>query len=110
MADLPQLSVRVQRKLALQWDALVGKHGFTGDHLNWPKTRRRKIVTGANRPPTNLSTGYFAPRGSDDSLPHGPAYESEDRVGISESGQLGVERFAQLTGEYFFASSAESVG
>lgn len=107
MADLPQLSVRVRRKLALQWDSLVEKHGFTGEHLNWPKTRRRKIVTGAQRPPTNLSSGYSAPRGSDDSLPHGPIYESEDRVGIGESSLLAVERFAQLTGEYFFLWAAE---
>ncbi len=34
MADLPRLPDGVRRKIALQWDALVEKHGFTGEHLS----------------------------------------------------------------------------
>ena len=100
MADLPQLPERVRRKLALQWDALVETHGFTGDHLKWIETRRRKIVTGASRPPADihsLTVRYIQDRTG----PSAPVYAPADTIGVGESGLLAVERFAQLTWEYF---------
>ena len=106
MADLPQLPERVRRKLALQWDALVEKHGFTGEHLNWPETRRREIVTEASRPPIDIhsqTVRYVQKRTG----PPGPVYAHPDTVGISESGQLAMERFTQLIGYYFFLWAVE---
>jgi transposase InsO family protein len=100
MADLPQLPERVRRKFALQWDELVEKHGFTGEHLNWPQTRRRKIVTGKMVPPSTAGdrTVHFIQQRTE---PPAPVYAPVDTIGISESGLLGVERYTQVGGEYF---------
>lgn len=100
MADLPQLPERVRRKLALQWDELVEKHGFTGEHLNWPQTRRRKIMSEAAQPPVDIhsrTVRFIQARTG----PTGPVYAHMDTVGIDETKVLVVERYAQLADEYF---------
>jgi hypothetical protein len=106
MADLPELPDRVRRKLALLWDSLVEKHGFTGEHLKWTETRRRKIVTSASRPPVDIhsrTVRYIQER----TAPVGPVYAHADTVGIEETGLLAVERFGQIAGEYFSLWVAE---
>ncbi len=92
--DLPELPEAIRRKLALQWEELKEERGFTGEHLNWPRTRRKQLGKG-------LPALGHALR---------PIYEPEERVGIGETINLAKERFRQLAEEYFGQWSAEKDG
>jgi hypothetical protein len=99
MADLPQLPDRVRRKLALLWDALIEKHGFNGEHLNWTVTRQRKITFRSPQPPAdihNRTVRYIQER----TAQAAPIYAHADTIGIDETGMLAAERYAQLAEEY----------
>jgi hypothetical protein len=100
MVSLPQIPDIVRRKISLQWDSLLEKHDFAGGHLNWPVTRKLKIVTSAPPPPGTLY------RRTDRSVSKRPGlakptYASGDTVGTRETGLLAVERFNQLAEQYF---------
>jgi hypothetical protein len=100
MADLPQLPERARRKLALRWQALIEKHGFTGEHLKWAETRKRKISTRALLPPASIDSPavrFMQAR----SAPTEPVYAHPDTIGIQETGMLAAERYGQFIDEYF---------
>jgi hypothetical protein len=106
---LPQLPDRVRRKIALQWEGLVEKHGFTGGHLNWIETRKLKMVSSAPPPPPTLGRRTVPSTPNPAIVRYLPArtgtakpiYAPADGVGISETSLLAAERFAQLAEEYF---------
>ena len=94
--QLPTLPQMVRRRLLLKWTELVELGGFTGCHLDWPQTRRRKLKP---RPPVTLD-GSFRPR-SDWRKFEGDRYEPEDSVGERETIDLATGRFVQVVSEYF---------
>ena len=102
MADLPQLPERVRRKLALLLDELIEKHGFTGEHLRWPATRRRKIPSQKPKPPADINsrTAHFLEVRS---VQTEPVYADPDTIGVQETGLLAAERYGQFVDEHFSA-------
>src|SRR5262245_39361868 len=92
--NLPELSETAKRKLAIKWVILVNRLGLTGDHLNWPRTRKIKLVSSAPppiQPVTDRSPIMFR-RGHSKAAQHqvviASPYAPPDMIGVSESVNL----------------------
>jgi hypothetical protein len=94
MARLADLPVRTQRKLALEWQDLLTKYHFTGEHARWhekERSRRHRIML-----QMPIDREY---RGNPNAV---------GSVGFRESVEIASERFEQLKRTYLqvWAASA----
>jgi hypothetical protein len=89
MSNLPRLPEPVRRKLTLQWESLLEKHGFTGAHLKLHDVQRSvKARAVAQAPPARRA--YLE-----------ASYErSIERVGTAETARLATQRFGEVAESY----------
>lgn len=89
MADLPELTHSVQRKLALQWSTVLDQYHMTGEHLHW---HERQAYRAHRIHAQNGSTLIPGPR---------PTSRAFDHIGITQSSAVAERRFNDLAREYF---------
>ena len=102
--ELPELSESAKLKLSLQWDELIEKHHFDGEHSTGhekERARRRTLLAQSRSEPLGLQEGgpLRAPsRGmSSSGAIYDPSYpDAVDPVGIGETVSLARARFDQL--------------
>jgi hypothetical protein len=92
MSDLPELPEPIKRKLALQWNTLLDKHGLAGEHLHWHASERERLRRVAAQMGPAPSQRW---RGID------LGEQAVDGVGIAASVKVAEERFGGLSAEYW---------
>ena len=107
MEELPQLHPTAVRKLAVQREELLEKHGFTGEHLKWHEAERKRKSQLSKAPrPIGVTEDEHAWRREMHLAKVEPAVA---QVGISQTTELAKERFGQLAGEHFTFWAEEDV-
>jgi hypothetical protein len=92
MLDLPELPEPTNRKLVLQWNTLLDKHGLAGEHLHWHASERerlRRVAAQMGPVPGHRWRGVDL------------GEQAVDEVGIAVSVEVAKKRFKDLCGEYW---------
>lgn len=89
MSDLPKLPPDAQRQIDLEWEELLDRRKFRGQHLllhdQWKAFVEERVRTSLEDRRAHVGLSYR---------------DSLEKVGLLESSALGRERFAQLAEQY----------